>query len=113
MAGKVTVRVRDTGDLFQRDTKAAIDNLASSPLLQGRAVEDVTLSGAARKVYHNLGRPAVGWLVTYTETPCAVFKGGNNTNEYIELGAVTHDIALGVPALIPAPLEVTVNLWIF
>jgi hypothetical protein len=57
-----------TGDLA---TDKAIDpmrnllnELAVSPLLQGRLIEDVAIeSGATIRIYHGLGRQPRGWFV--------------------------------------------------
>ena len=90
--------VRNEGDMFQRDTKTAVDRLANIPLLDGRLLEDVALTTSASRVYHNLGRPVVGFWVVWTEGDTRVWVDGLNTSTFIELRANASS---------------TVNLWVF
>lgn len=92
------IRIRDITDLFQRDAKQAVDSLAAIPILDGVLLEDVSLTTAASRVFHNLGRTVNGFWVVWSEADSRVWVDGLNTPAFIELRA-------------NAP--VTVNLWVF
>jgi len=80
------VRVRDPEDLFQRDAKRALDELQGSPLLLGKQVT-ATLGTTPSRVFHDLGRPVVGFLLAFCEDDTRVWSSGTNGPKFIELTA--------------------------
>lgn len=92
------IRIRDEHDLFQRDVKTAVDKLSAIDILDGRLLEDISLTTSARRVHHNLGRPVRGFWVVWTVGDTRVWVDGDNTSTFIELRANASS---------------TVNLWVF
>ncbi len=92
--------VRDPADRFQRDTRNVVSTLSSIPLLNGVEVE-ADLSTDTTRVYHNLGRPARGFLVIDSVEDVRVWRDP--------------DFAASPTLVIPlkASTTATVTLWVF
>lgn len=76
-----------------------LDILADNPLLQGRLIEDVTLSTSPVLVAHKLGRAYRGWFLVDNNANTTVYNSVTDLEEsFLEL------VASG---------SCTVSLWVF
>lgn len=50
-------------DRIQANIALFASNFANIPLLDGRLIEDVALSGTASQIAHKLGRDYRGWII--------------------------------------------------
>ncbi len=97
MPSERKIRVRDTEDMFQRDAKRVTDSVLDLPILNGVALTGVALDGSSR-VYHRLGRPAVGFIVTWVSDDVNVWATSPGNDQYFNLESTS-----------PA----TINLWVY
>lgn len=93
--------IRDTADRFQRETRDAIRRIQDSPLSGAVVLQDVALDTSTTRVYHRLGRPAVGFLVVDATAEVNVWRDGSF--------ATSPDAILPLVASAPA----TVTLLVF
>lgn len=101
MSRKPAPTIRNPEDRFQRDTRDVLNELSSTPLLSGVLVRDVPLSGTTARVYHNLGRPAVGFLVVDATATVNVWRDATF--------AASPNLCIPLVASGSA----TVSLWVF
>ena len=97
---KALPAVQDPADVFQRQTRDFLADLLTTPLIQGVLVRDVQLVGTATRVYHNLRRPAIGFLVVDATTAVDVYRDEDVTasDRFLPLRS---------------SVDATVSLWIF
>ncbi len=93
--------VQDPNDRFQRETHDIVGALSDSPLLNGVLLRDIELSTTTVRVYHNLGRPALGFIVVDRTADVRVYRDPTF--------AATPNVAIPLKANTTA----TVSLWIF
>lgn len=97
MPAERRIRVRDNEDPFQRDAKRVTDLIADVPILNGVALTGVALDGPTR-VYHRLGRPASGFIVTWKTADVNVWVVSSGNDQYFNLESTS-----------PA----TINVWVY
>ena len=99
-AKKTAPSVQDSTDRFQRETNTVISDIQRCPLIHGVQVDDVVLSATTARVFHNLGRPALGFIVVGKTATADVWRDSTvtATNLYLPLKASG---------------SVTVSLWIY
>jgi hypothetical protein len=93
----MTLRVRDPEDMFQRDTKSALDRVLAS-IASGVLLENVQVTTDPTRIYHNLGQVPRGFLVVYSGTDVRVWVSGDVTTTFMTLDA---------------SVATTVSLWVF
>ena len=94
-------RLREPEDLFQRDTRTALESVARSEVGQGVFLADVAIGTTTTRISHTLGRVPKGWKVVDITADSRVFRDATITTEratFLYLKATT---------------AVTVTLWIF
>lgn len=65
-----------------------LDILADNPLLQGRLIEDVSLSTAETLVPHKLGQAYRGWIITNISASATVYESSTAlTGSFLALKA--------------------------
>ena len=85
----------------QNNIATALQPLQGNLLLQGKFLTSVELANGTTTVFHNLGRPLVGWFVTMIDGAATIYDAqGANTSKDQTLVLVSS-------------AAVTVNLYVF
>lgn len=97
-----TFRAADdqTVNIVQRETRSAVKDLATNPLVSGLLVS-VKLTTGTTLVSHQLGRRWLGWILVDTDTAVTVHRDGSSQA----------DRSLYIPLVSSA--AATVTLWVF
>ena len=87
----------------QDNTENILKEVADSPLLNGRLIKDIELTGGtAKKVAHKLGRAYEGWILTRLTAVAQDHPKDNRTNtdnnKFIELTSTSNAV---------------IDIWIF
>lgn len=95
------VLVRDSTDLFQRDTAEAFKQITNIPLIDGVLLEGIVFAAITIRVSHRLGRPYRGYIVVKQSASASLWvdaTASGEDNNYIPLRS-------------SAPVKV--SLWVF
>lgn len=95
------VIIRDTADLFQRDTSEAFKQLLNIPLVNGVLIEDITFAAVTIRIPHLLNRPFKGYIVVKQNADATLWVDSTLKSE----------LDTYIPLKSSAP--VTVTLWVF
>ncbi len=97
---KVAPTIRDTDSQYERENARLVGQVATNPLVAGKAVTGVGVSATSTRVQHRLGRPAIGFFMTDCTAAVNVWRdpAGANSTDYFYLLADS---------------TATVNLWVF
>jgi hypothetical protein len=87
--------------LMQNSWAAAIEPLLSSPIVNGRLINDVDLIAGDTIINHRLGRKLVGWIVVGSNAAASIFDK-QSLNQMPQLTLVLNSSA-----------PVKVNLYVF
>lgn len=93
--------VRDTDDLFQRESADAIKALNGTPILRGRLLTGVKLTTGTYRVPHGLSRPVIGFIVVDMTANTNVWRDATDVG--------SPQIFLPLISSVAA----TVSLWVF
>lgn len=100
MPKKPAPSIQDPENRFERDTRDVVKGISSTAILNGVLLKNVALSSSTSRVYHNLGRPAVGFIVVDATSEVNVWRdsGVTATSSFLPL---------------VASATATVSLWVF
>jgi len=79
--------VRDVADVFQRDTRDAITQLAALPFASAVELSGVVLGAAPVSVAHGLGRTPRRWKIVDQNADARVWRSAAADDKYLPLTA--------------------------
>lgn len=85
----------------QSNIATALQPLQNNALLPGRFINGVSLAIGSTTIYHSLGRPLAGWIITSIDGASSVYDE-QSSNDNPQLTLVLNSSA-----------AVTVNLYVF
>ena len=89
-------------DQVQRYAQDALRKMfATVPIINGKMLKDIALTGEAKTIQHTLGRAYMGWFVVRQNADAGVWEPFQNNPK--------PDVNL----VLKASLPVTVSLWVF
>lgn len=85
-------------DVLSRSVKDYTDQLTKNPLLDGQLIQGINLANS-KTVPHSLGRPFIGYIVTFQNT-LAVVKSARQPTDLMSI-------------YLESNTPVTVDVWVF
>ncbi len=64
---------------LQNNVSTVVDSLSIQPLITGTLLKGVVLATGNNTIYHNLGAPLQGYIVTTVNAPVTIYNAGSST----------------------------------